>query len=166
MSEKKENKYYSQTEIAKKLNVSQATISRLVRQKGITPVKGDAKTKKYSEKQLNQIAFMLSGKKERDASKEANDRLFTELKKEITDLQKDKEEYQRQIDNLNEQLKMAQINLNRSQQLQLEQAKKIKQLEAPASDNEKTTENKKAPTNEQEQEKSEKKSLWERLFGN
>ena len=162
--EKKEKLYYSQTEIAKELQVSQATISRLLRFKDIQPVKRDGKTKKYSKKQLKHISYLLSDKKERNTENSLNDRLFKELKKEIYILEQDKKNYQSQINQLQEQLKMAQINLNQSQQLQLEQSKKIKELEAPK----KTKDNgddfqKEEVKKETEQQK---KSFWNRIFGN
>ena len=134
---KKEKLYYSQTEIANELKVSQATISRLLRFKDIQPVKRDGKTKKYSKEQLKHISFLLSEKKERITENTLNDKLFKELKKEIESLEQDKKDYQDQINQLQEQLRMAQVNLNQSQQLQLEQSKKIKELESPKQDNDK-----------------------------
>ena len=94
---KKEKLYYSQTEIAKR----------------------DGKTKKYSKEQLKHISFLLSEKKERITENTLNDKLFKELKKEIESLEQDKKDYQDQINQLQEQLRMAQVNLNQSQQLQL-----------------------------------------------
>ena len=158
---KKEKLYYSQTEIANELKVSQATISRLLRFKDIKPVKRDGKTKKYTKEQLKHISFLLTDKKERTTENTLNDKLFKELKKEIESLEQDKKDYQDQINQLQEQLKMAQINLNQSQQLQLEQSKKIKELEAPKDNmNEEEIKMKSnAPT-------TENKSIWSRIFRN
>ena len=158
----KEKLYYSQTEIANELKVSQATISRLLRFKDIQPVKRDGKTKKYSKEQLKHISFLLSEKKERITENTLNDKLFKELKKEIESLEQDKKDYQDQINQLQEQLRMAQVNLNQSQQLQLEQSKKIKELEAPKQDNDKD-ETKETTSGDDE---TDKKSFWERVFGN
>lgn len=159
---KKEIRYYSQTEIAKELKVSQATISRLLRFKDIKPVQQDGKTKKYSEEQLKHISFLLSDKKERTTENALNDKLFKELKKEIENLEQDKKDYQAQINQLQEQLKMAQINLNQSQQLQLEQSKKIKELEAPKEEKDGDVKEENSNENKSQQ----KKSFWSRVFGN
>ena len=159
---KKDIRYYSQTEIAKELKVSQATISRLLRFKDIKPVQQDGKTKKYSEKQLKHISYLLSDKKERNTENSLNDRLFKELKKEIDSLEQDKKDYQAQINQLQEQLKMAQINLNQSQQLQLEQSKKIKELEAPKEEKDGDVKEENSNENKSQQ----KKSFWSRVFGN
>ena len=70
---KKEKLYYSQTEIAKELQVSQATISRLLRFKDIQPVKRDGKTKKYSKAQLKHISFLLAVKYERTTENTLHD---------------------------------------------------------------------------------------------
>lgn len=135
---KKEIKYYFQAEIAKELNVSEATVSRIIRQNAIKPAKEEGKKRLFSQQQLNRIAFLLSEKKERKDGDAGLDSLSRELKKEIENLKKDKEQYikelaikDNQINQLNDRLKMAQINLSQSQQLQLEQSQKIKELEAP-----------------------------------
>ena len=57
---------------------------------------------------------------------------------------------------------MAQINLNQSQQLQLEQSKKIKELEAPKEEQDGDVKENKTQTND---ETTEKKSFWSRIFG-
>ena len=159
---KKEKLYYSQTEIANELKVSQATISRLLRFKDIQPVKRDGKTKKYSKEQLKHISFLLADKKERTTENTFNDKLFKELKKEIESLEQDKKDYQDQINQLQEQLKMAQINLNQSQQLQLEQSKKIKELEAPKEEQDGDVKEE----NSNKTKSQQKKSFWSRVFGN
>ena len=105
---------------------------------------------------------LLSEKKERITENTLNDKLFKELKKEIESLEQDKKDYQDQINQLQEQLRMAQVNLNQSQQLQLEQSKKIKELEAPKQDNDKD-ETKETTSGDDE---TDKKSFWERVFGN
>lgn len=159
---KKEKLYYSQTEIANELKVSQATISRLLRFKDIQPEKRDGKTKKYSKEQLKHISFLLSDKKGKATESTLNDKLFKELKKEIESLEQDKKDYQAQINQLQEQLKMAQINLNQSQQLQLEQSKKIKELEAPKEEQDGDVKEE----NSNETKSQQKKSFWSRIFGN
>ena len=74
---------------------------------------------------------------------------------------------------------MAQINLNQSQQLQLQQAEQIKRLEAPqeatgavvsasnGKDTEESTQDTKTAykTNESDQGKDQKRSIWVSLFG-
>lgn len=131
VSESNEKKYYSQTEIAKELKASQATISRIIRKNGITPAKLQGKRKLFSKEQVKQISFLLAGKKETKAKNVDDDNVSSEWKKEIKRLHEELSVKDNQINDLNEQLKMAQINLNQSQQLQLEQSKKIKELEAP-----------------------------------
>ena len=160
---KEEKLYYSQTEIANELKVSQATISRLLRFKDIQPVKRDGKTKKYSKEQLKHISFLLADKKERVTENTLNEKLFKELKKEIENLEQDKKDYQDQINQLQEQLKMAQINLNQSQQLQLEQSKKIKELEAPKEHEDKDG---KETQTQSGDDQVKNKSFWSRIFGN
>lgn len=118
---------YSQTEIAELLGVSGSTISRAIDDLDLTPAKVDGKRRLYTAGQVDKIkkarqqATTSTGK---DSTKDQLEKLRQDYLEQLK--AKDK-----QIDQLNEQLKMAQINLNQSQQLQLEQANQIKRLEAP-----------------------------------
>lgn len=159
------------------LNVSQATISRLVKANDIEPVKGDGKTKKYNRTQFKKLDVLLNAKRVKVVSGSNNDdQLVKELRKEIEDLKADKKAQRKQIDDLSEQLKMAQINLNQSQQLQLKQAEKITQLEAPKDQKESTEDNQdiqkkpestKKPTSRdvsEEMKTKKKDKWWRRIF--
>lgn len=130
MQERKKNvkdELYSQTEIAELLGVSGSTISRAIDGLNLTPAKVDGKRRLYTAGQVDKIkkarqqATTSTGK---DSTKDQLEKLRQDYLEQLK--AKDK-----QIDQLNEQLKMAQINLNQSQQLQLRQAEQIKRLEAP-----------------------------------
>lgn len=130
MQERKKNvkdELYSQTEIAELLGVSGSTISRAIDDLDLTPAKVVGKRRLYTADQVDKIkkarqqATTSTGK---DSTKDQLEKLRQDYLEQLK--AKDK-----QIDQLNEQLKMAQINLNQSQQLQLEQANQIKRLEAP-----------------------------------
>lgn len=130
MQERKKNvkdELYSQTEIAELLGVSGSTISRAIDDLNLTPAKVDGKRRLYTAGQVDKIkkarqqATTSTGK---DSTKDQLEKLRQDYLEQLK--AKDK-----QIDQLNEQLKMAQINLNQSQQLQLRQAEQIKRLQAP-----------------------------------
>lgn len=130
MHERKKNvkdELYSQTEIAELLGVSGSTISRAIDDLNLTPAKVAGKRRLYTAGQVDKIkkarqqATTSTGK---DSTKDQLEKLRQDYLEQLK--AKDK-----QIDQLNEQLKMAQINLNQSQQLQLRQAEQIKRLEAP-----------------------------------
>lgn len=130
MQERKKNvkdKLYSQTEIAELLGVSGSTISREIDDLNLTPAKIDGKRRLYTAGQVDKIkksrqqATTNTGK---DTTKDQIEKLRQDYLEQLR--AKDK-----QIDQLNEQLKMAQINLSQSQQLQLRQAEQIKRLETP-----------------------------------
>ncbi|MEE6636135.1 HTH domain-containing protein [Limosilactobacillus pontis] len=130
MHERKKNtkdELYSQTEIAKLLGVSGSTISRAIDDLDLTPAKIDGKRRLYTAGQVDKIkkarqqATTSTGK---DSTKDQIEKLRQDYIEQLK--AKDK-----QIDQLNEQLKMAQINLSQSQQLQLQQAEQIKRLELP-----------------------------------
>lgn len=112
---------YSQSAIAKSLGVSEATISRAIDELKLTPAKVDGKSKLYTAEQVEQIKeARKQGTAAKNKAQGEVDRLMEQLRA--------KDE---QIDQLNEQLRMAQINLNQAQQLQLEQAQEIKRLQLP-----------------------------------
>lgn len=164
MTEKKEIELYSQTQIAKKLKVSQATITRILKISGIQPEKVKGKAKLYSQSQIEKIQLSLLQKKERQEKKTSNDDISVFLRKEIEELHKEnsriEERYieqlkvkDKQIDNLNERLKEA-------HQLQLGLEQKLKMLPDKVNDNVvegETVEEKKTPNEP-------KKGFWSRLF--
>lgn len=178
MQERKKNakdELYSQTEIAELLGVSGSTISRAIDDLDLTPAKIDGKRRLYTAGQVNEIkkarqqATTGAG---RDTTKDQIEKLRQDYLEQLR--AKDK-----QIDQLNEQLKMAQINLSQSQQLQLKQAEQIKRLEAPQdatgdvvspSSGQGTEESGKDTrtshrTNEDDQGEAENPSFFQRLFG-
>ena len=129
MQERKKNvkdELYSQTEIAELLGVSGSTISRAIDDLDLTPAKIDGKRRLYTTEQVDKI------KKARqqattNTGKDTGKDQIEKLRQDYIEQLKAKD---RQIDQLNEQLRMAQINLSQSQQLQLQQAEQIKRLEA------------------------------------
>ena len=178
MQERKKNakdKLYSQTEIAELLGVSGSTISREIDDLNLTPAKIDGKRRLYTAGQVDKIkksrqqATTNTGK---DTTKDQIEKLRQDYLEQLR--AKDK-----QIDQLNEQLKMAQINLSQSQQLQLRQADQIKRLEEPqeatgdvvspssSQDTEESAQDTKTAhkTNEDDQGEAEPPSFFQRLFG-
>lgn len=112
---------YSQSAIAKTLGLSEATISRAIDDLKLTPAKVDGKSKLYTAEQVEQIK---EARKQGTAAKH-------KVQGEIDRLMEQLRAKDEQISQLNDQLRMAQINLNQAQQLQLEQAQEIKRLQLP-----------------------------------
>lgn len=116
------------TEISRVTGVSGASITALVEKWNLKPTKtGQYNRKYYSPKDSQRLIGYYQSKAKtspKTSRQTTKDDLIEALREQVK--AKDK-----QIDLLNEQLKMAQINLNQSQQLQLEQANQIKRLEAP-----------------------------------
>lgn len=116
------------TELSRVTGVSGASITALAKKWKLKPTKtGEYNRKYYSAKDCQRIIDHYQSKAKTGAktTKTATkDEIIQTLRGQI-------EDQRHQIDQLNEQLKMAQINLNQSQQLQLEQANQIKRLEAP-----------------------------------
>lgn len=172
---KTKDKLYSQTEIAEMLGVSGSTISRVIDDLKLTPAKVDGKRRLYTAEQVDQIkearqqATTGAG---RDTTKDQ----IEKLRQDYTEQLKAKD---KQIDQLNEQLRMAQINLSQSQQLQLQQAEQIKRLEVPqeatgavvSASNRQDTEESVQDTktahgaSEDDQGEAENPSFFQRLFG-
>lgn len=117
------------TELSRVTGVSGASITDLVKKWKLKPTKtGEYNRKYYSTKDCQRIIDYYSSK----AKTETKTATKTATKDEIIQTLREQIEDQRhQIDQLNEQLKMAQINLSQSQQLQLRQAEQIKRLETP-----------------------------------
>lgn len=170
---------YSQAAIAKTLGLSEATISRAIDDLKLNPAKIDGKSKLYTSDQVEQIKEA----RKQGTTNKGNKAEIEKLRQDYIEQLRAKD---KQIDQLNEQLRMAQVNLNQSQQLQLEQAREIKRLQLPEapqdatgaaestsnqSDKEKmanrvksakvTTSDKPAS----EESKAVKSSWWSRLFG-
>lgn len=117
------------TELSRVTGVSGASITALVKKWKLKPTKtGEYNRKYYSAKDCQRIIDYYSSKAKtgtKTATKTATkDEIIQTLREQI-------EDQRHQIDQLNEQLKMAQINLSQSQQLQLRQAEQIKRLETP-----------------------------------
>lgn len=115
---------YSQAAIAKTLGVSEATISRAIDDLKLNPAKIDGKSKLYTADQVEQIKEA----RKQGTTNKGNKAEIEKLRQDYIEQLRAKD---KQIDQLNEQLRMAQINLNQAQQLQLEQAQEIKRLQLP-----------------------------------
>ena len=165
------------TELSRVTGVSGASITALVKKWKLKPTKtGEYNRKYYSAKDCQRIIDYYSYKAKtgtKTATKTAaKDEIIQTLREQI-------EDQRYQIDQLNEQLKMAQINLSQSQQLQLRQADQIKRLEGPqeatgdvvspssSQDTEESDEDTRMShkTNEDDQGEAESPSLFQRLFG-
>lgn len=161
---------YTMLEMAKIAGTSKSTVYRTIKEKHIKPTKHKGQSNLYDEAVLK---LVISKIEEDSVSHDPVQRISIET------LQKQLEAKDKQIDQLNEQLRMAQINLSQSQQLQLKQAEQIKRLEAPqeptgaivsasnGKDTEESTQDGKTShrTNEDDQGKDPKRSLWARIFG-
>lgn len=161
---------YTMLEMAKIAGTSKSTVYRTIKEKHIEPTKHKGQSNLYDEAVLK---LVISKIEEDSVSHDPVQRISIET------LQKQLEAKDKQIDQLNEQLRMAQINLSQSQQLQLKQAEQIKRLEAPqeptgaivsasnGKDTEESTQDGKTShrTNEDDQGKDPKRSLWARIFG-
>lgn len=113
------------TELSRVTGVSGASITALVKKWKLKPTKtGEYNRKYYSAKDCQRIIDYYSSKAKTGTKTATKDEIIQTLREQI-------EDQRHQIDQLNEQLKMAQINLSQSQQLQLRQAEQIKRLEAP-----------------------------------
>lgn len=161
---------YTMLEMAKIAGTSKSTVYRTIKEKHIKPTKHKGQSNLYDEAVLK---LVISKIEEDSVSHDPVQRISIEA------MQKQLETKDKQIDQLNEQLRMAQINLSQSQQLQLKQAEQIKRLEAPqeptgaivsasnGKDTEESTQDGKTShrTDEDDQGKDPKRSLWARIFG-
>ena len=143
-TDKKKEELFTMLDVAKIVGCSKSTVYRVVKDNHLRAKKKKGQAKLYDETLIQLVRAKID---DISNSKEPVQRIGIET------LQKQLEIKDKQIEQLNEQLKMAQINLNQSQQLALEQSKKIKELEAPKEDAESVKE---APK---------KKSFFERIFG-
>ncbi len=170
MSERKKDKeerLYSQTQLAKELRVSQSTITRLIRDSEIKPVKKIGRKKLYSKDQLK-ILRLSSFERKKDSNQTTENRgLSIFLQEEIKRLHEENEKLteryteqlkakDKQIDDLNERL-------SESHKLQLGLENQLKMLPETVSDDKKeeqsvtVEETKKAP-------EPEKRGFWSRIF--
>lgn len=141
---KEKEELFTMLEVAKIVGCSKSTVYRVVKENHLRAKKKKGQAKLYDETLIKLVRAKIN---DINDSKEAFQRISIET------LQKQLDVKDKQIEQLNEQLKMAQINLNQSQQLALEQSKKIKELEAPKE------------TTESVKEVPKKKSLFDRIFG-
>lgn len=116
------------TDLSRVTGVSGASITALAKKWKLKPTKtGEYNRKYYSAKDCQRIIDYYQSK-----AKTGTKTTKTATKDDLIEALRERVKDQRnQIDQLNEQLKMAQINLNQSQQLQLNQAKRLERLEAP-----------------------------------
>ena len=123
------------TEISRVTGVSGASITDLVNKWQLKPTKtGQYNRKYYSPKDTERILnyYRVKAKTRTKSTKTASkDEIIAALRDQIKQQQHQLDVKDTQISELNEQLKMAQVNLNQSQQLQLNQAKRLERLEAP-----------------------------------
>lgn len=134
---KDKDQLFTMLEVAKIVGCSKSTVYRVVKDNHLRAKKKKGQAKLYDETLIKLVRTKIN---DINDSKEPVQRISIET------LQKQLEVKDKQISQLNEQLKMAQINLNQSQQLVLEQSKKINQLEVP-------------------KKQDKKRSFWQKLFG-
>ena len=134
---KDKDQLFTMLEVAKIVGCSKSTVYRVVKDNHLRAKKKKGQAKLYDETLIKLVRTKIN---DINASKEPVQRISIET------LQKQLKVKDKQISQLNEQLKMAQINLNQSQQLVLEQSKKINQLEVP-------------------KKQDKKRSFWQKLFG-
>lgn len=167
---KEKEQLFTMLEVAKIVGCSKSTVYRVVKDNHLRAKKKKGQAKLYDETLIKLVRTKIDDVND---SKEPVQRISIET------LQKQLEAKDKQIDQLNEQLRMAQINLSQSQQLQLRQADQIKRLEEPQEatgdvvspssnqDTEESDEDTRTAhrTNEDDQGKDPKRSLWARIFG-
>ena len=141
---KEKEQLFTMLEVAKIVGCSKSTVYRVVKDNHLRAKKKKGQAKLYDETLIKLVRTKID---DINSSKEPFQRISIET------LQKQLEVKDKQIEQLNEQLKMAQINLNQSQQLALEQSKKIKELESPKE------------TVGSEEKLQKKKSLFDKIFG-
>ena len=164
MSNKK--RLYTQKEMADRLGTSKSTVYRLLKEQGLKSEEKRSQTLLYSESVLKAVTAAFNERKsESNSGSESvkNEQLIALLKDEL-------QESRKQIDNLNDQLKAAQTNLNQSQKIQLNLQEQIKQLRleqnttaAPENDN-KTEDDKKDTDTEKTTTEPKKLKWWQKVF--
>lgn len=123
------------SEMASVLGVSGASITALVNKWQLKPTKtGQYNRKYYSSKDTERILNHYHNRaktKTKSTKPVSKDDIIAALRDQVKQQQHQLDVKDDQISELNEQLKMAQVNLNQSQQLQLNQAKRLERLQAP-----------------------------------
>lgn len=118
------------TELSSITGVTGASITVLAKKWKLKPTKtGKYNRKYYSAKDCQRIIDYYSKKPKTTTKLTTKDEIIKTLKGQVEQQQHQLDIKDEQIAQLQEQLKMAQINLNQSQQLALEQSKKQKKLE-------------------------------------
>lgn len=125
------DRMYSQTELAKKMKVSQATVTRIIRENGVKPIRIEGRKKLYSSNQLEKLHLSsFERKKDTNETVDNNDFLIF-LQKEIKRLHEENETLterhieqlrskDKQIDDLNERLSEAhKLQLGLERQLKM-----------------------------------------------
>lgn len=134
-----DDKLYSQTQLSKKLHISQSTVTRLLRSNGFEPVKVKGRTKLYSEEQLTNLSVLQKKDRHNENSDKSNLSIF--LQKEIQKLHEEndklEENYNNQLKSKDEQIAALHKLLDQNQQLLLntqEENKQLLALQAPVKD--------------------------------
>lgn len=134
-----EDKLYSQTQLSKELNISQSTVTRLLRKNGFKPIKTKGRTKLYSEDQFINLSVLHQKDRYKENTDVAN--LSSFFQKEIQKLHEENEKleksYSNQLKSKDEQIAALHKLLDQNQQLLLntqEENKKLLALQAPAED--------------------------------
>lgn len=157
------DRLYSQTELAKKMNVSQATVTRIIRENGVKPIRVEGRKKLYFSNQLEKLHLSsFERKKDTNETIDSNDFLIF-LQKEIKRLYEENEALteryieqlrskDKQIDDLNERLSEAhklQLGLERQLKMIPEATQEFQNYESNVAEK-----IKKAP----------KRSFWSKFF--
>lgn len=119
---KKQPPLYTMLEVAKITGCSKSTVYRVVKENHLKRKKKKGQASLYDETLIKLVKSKL----------EEDTKSSEPLQRNALDtLQKQLESKDRQIDQLNKQLEMAQANLHSSLEIQRQQAEKIKLLEEP-----------------------------------
>lgn len=109
----KERGDVSLTVMAERLGVSQATVSRVLREDNIKPVRVDGKDKFYSEGQYRKACCLILGNKVRQITHErGSGRRLSELEHEVEELGLDEKVLVNMHDRINDQLELNQADLD------------------------------------------------------
>lgn len=156
----KDEKLYSQKDIADRLGTSKSTIYRIIKELGLKNTTKQSQTMLYSESVLNAVRKELQARKliqnSTAESVKNSDELIAQLK---DDLQHERE----QVANLTKLL-------DQSQQLQLNLQQQIKALQAPqeataaSESNSKTNDDETTKETKKATEQPNKRHWWQRMF--
>lgn len=156
----KDEKLYSQKDIADRVGTSKSTVYRIIKELGLKNATKQSQTMLYSESVLNTVRKELYARKliqnSTAESVKNSDELIAQLK---DDLQHERE----QVANLTKLL-------DQSQQLQLNLQQQIKALQAPqeataaSESNSKTNDDETTKDTEKAAKEPEKLKWWQRIF--